>query len=146
MSEEEKKYKNFCDKIQATVFYVHQSPNSFSKEIKKKGGKHPDFYHITNMGDFYVDVKSSKLIRYSKFTLSLEDYSKLQISQEILKRPILIAYPIDPWAGEDWGFITLSCVKRLKEEQSDLIERGYKWIGINYSNLKKYEEILQLLI
>jgi len=146
MNEGEKKYKRFCDNIQATVFYLHQSPDSFSEVIKKKGGKRPDFYHITPVGDFYVDVKSSKLNLYPKYTFSLDDYNKLKISQKILKKPILIAYPIDPWSGEDWGFISLTHMLCLKKEQKDLIQRGYRFIGINYSNLKKYEEILQLLI
>ncbi len=158
MTEGEKKYKLFCDNKEITVFYLHQSPSSFSKEIKKMGGKRPDFHSITIMGDFYdfhsitimgdfyVDVKSSKLNRYPKFTLGLEDFKKLSVSQKILKRPILIAFPIDPWQGEDWGFISLSHLKHLKEKQKDLIEKGYRWIGVNYSNLKKFEEILNLLI
>ena len=146
MTEGEKKYKVFCDNKEITVFYLHQSPSSLSKEIKKMGGKQPDFHSITIMGDFYVDVKSSKLNQYPKFTLGLEDYKKLLISQKILKRPILIAFPIDPWQGEDWGFISLSQLKHLKEKQKDLIGKGYRWIGVDYSNLRKFEEILNLLI
>ena len=146
LNDSEKKYKLFCDKLHTTVIFLHQSPSSFSGEIKKYGGKRPDFFHITPMGEFYVDVKSSKLSKFPKFTLSLEDYNKLRVSQRILKKPILVAYPIDPWGGEDWGFISLSHLEKLKEQQITLIEKGYRWIGIHYSDLKKYVEIVQLLM
>jgi peroxiredoxin len=146
MTETEKKYKQFCDNNNLTVVFLHQSPNSFSKVFSKNGAKRPDFQHFTEIGTFFVDVKSSKLNFYPKFTLSLEDFSKLEQTQKLLKYPILLAFPIDPWKGQDWGYISLSRVKEIKEYQQYFIEKGYEFIGISYSSLKKYKEIIQLLI
>ena len=146
MNEVEKKYKQFCDKNKLTVVFLHQSPNSFSKVLNENGAKRPDFQHFTEVGDFFVDVKSSRLDLFPKFTLGLGDFLKLNQTQKILKRPILLAYPIDPWKGEDWGYISLSRVREIKRQQEHFIEKGHHWIGIKYDNLKKYNEIIQLLV
>ncbi|MHA1987319.1 MAG: hypothetical protein ACW98D_11810 [Promethearchaeota archaeon] len=146
MTETEKKYKQFCDNNNLIILFLHQSPNSFSKVFSENSAKRPDFQHFTEVGTFFVDVKSSKLNSYPKFTLSLEDFLKLEQTQMLLKQPILLAFPIDPWKGQDWGYISLSRVKEIKGNQQHFIEMGFEFIGIEYSSLKKYKEIIQLLI
>jgi len=99
-----------------------------------------DFKIITSIGEFYVDVKTSKLNKHTKYTIDLNDFSKLEISQKILKKSISLAYPIDPWYdGKDWGFISLRCIKELKEEQKDLIDKGYHFVGIETSIKKSFQ-------
>lgn len=146
MNETEIKYKQFCDKELIPTIYIHQSPSSFSKVIRDKGGKRPDFIHHTTMGTFYVDVKNNRMKSKNKYKIDLTDFNKLLISEEILDNPILLAYPIDPWNGEDWGFISLSKLKQLKKEQQDLIDIGYEFIAFPYQELKRFKELTQLFL
>ena len=140
------RYKKFCDFNNVSTFFFHQSPQSYTELLRKKNAKRPDFYHATMFGDFFVDVKTSKTDKCHKFILNLEDFYKLSNTERLLKKVVLIAFPIDPWmAGDDWGYIPLSKIDGIRKSQEDLINKGFEWIGIKYSELKRINHIYDFL-
>jgi len=142
LNDSEEKFLKYCDKKRLTVMFFHQSPLSYSKRLKSLGGKRPDFYLKTSLGECLIDVKTSKLDRLPKFTIGLEDLDKLQKTQNILKRTIFLAYPTDPWGGEDWGFISIEDVLKLKESQQNWINNRYPFVGIEYRELKDLRDLI----
>ena len=143
INETEKKFKQFVEEMGTTAIFLHQSPSSFPKEFHDHEAKRPDFLIKTTFGDFYVDIKTSRLDKYPKFTIDIKNYQKLKSTQKLLKKKVFLAYPIDPWGfGEDWGFISISRVKKLKEKQQKWIEKGSNFIGIEYKLLKRFNELI----
>ena len=139
----EKKFKRFIDKKGLTAVFLHQSINSFPKNFQSQGAKRPDFCVYSQFGIFYVDIKTSKLDKYTRFTVSVDDHIKLTNAAKILKKSIFLAFTIDPWSkGLDWGFISIDEVNELKEEQAKWINNGHKFIGIEFEELKHFNELI----
>ena len=139
----EKNFKKFLEEKEIMAVFLHQSPSSFPKNMQLNGAKRPDFCIHTPFGEFYVDIKTSRLKRYPKFTISLLDLSKLDKTMHILEKSIYVAYPIDPWGiGLDWGFISIKKLNILKKDQDDWIKSGHDFIGIDYIVLKRYNELI----
>ncbi len=139
----EKSLKNFCDRIRITLIYLYQSPSSFSGIMRQKGGKRPDFKIITPFEEIYVDMKTRKSSKIMKYTIDIENLTKLEISERLLQKSIYLAYSIDIWyIGKDWGFISIRKVCELRERQQHIIDKGYKFVGIDYEELKRYNELL----
>ncbi len=143
INETEKNFIGYFEKTSISVLYIHQSPNSFPKILKQLDCRRPDFLLKCDVGEILVDIKTSKLKYYTKYTLSVEDFNKLRNTEKLLKKHVYIAFPIDCWGkGLDWGFISIKRIKKLKEKQQKFIEDGQKFIGIEYSELKRYFELL----
>lgn len=92
--EGESKFREFCDNSQLVYLYIHQSKDSFSSEIWKKGQKRPDFLvTLPAVGSLLVDVKTQPKMEFYKqisempnrewaFTINIEDYEKLKNLQD----------------------------------------------------------------
>ncbi len=143
INETEKNFIKIFKNTSITAIFIHQSPNSFPKNFKKLNCKRPDFLLKCDVGEIYVDIKTTKLAKYTKYTISIEDFEKLKNTEKILKKHVYIAFPLDCWGkGLDWGFISLKRLEALREKQLNWIEKGHNFIGIEYNELKRYFELL----
>jgi hypothetical protein len=74
----EMEFKNWLDKHNIAYWYIQQDIDTFSKELKNRFTKRPDFLIlIPNFGFILVDVKDKKTAeKYEKFFINVEEVEK----------------------------------------------------------------------
>ena len=145
MNNSEKEFQKYLNKHNIPFWFIDQETATFSKAIKKMGGKRPDFFvFVPNFGFMLVDVKDKEpLVKHKKICLDFDETRRYCKFQEVFGIPIWFVVACESMHYSTWYCIPVTKVKELK---GFLINRKYYSVPVEkYSQLSTNSPFYELI-
>ena len=110
--EAENLFQDYLNNLKIPFYRIAQNKESFSEELKGKQIHRPDFIVHTNVGVFYIDVKSRKKMNFgenneTRFYLNQFELNTLNNFQNEFHLPVWIAFT-DNSCKSDFFYVSMS--------------------------------------